>query len=74
MAQEMEIIAVHSRRCIGAREVVDWDRRGPAGDVVTHRNVPLVYMRESSYQEWRVAHQDAPHPPSSVWYYAVSVD
>ena len=69
--QDREIIADYVQHYPGQREVVDWDRADG-----THRNVPVVYLREVTKADYlaRCAPGYVPPDESERFYWEVSVD
>jgi hypothetical protein len=64
-----EIIADYRTHHVGEREVVDWTR--PDG---IYRNVPVVYMREVTLEDYRVDHPHAALTLDRCHFWEVSVD
>ncbi len=68
----MEIIADYIQHVAGEREVMSWDCR----DGKIYYNVPCVYVREVSREDYLAAHPDLPEPlePARRFFWEVSVD
>lgn len=70
-----EIVALPDDQIEGRREIVDWDRLDAEGQVVTHRNIPIVYIRRSSKAEYLEQNQNAPKEGLDGWFFwEVSID
>lgn len=78
MSAEREVVAVDDSGIYeGMRELVDWDRRDAIGNVVTHRNVPVMYLRQVSREDYHVANPGAPRhhvPNDGYFFWEVSID
>ena len=72
----MLIIADYKTHQVGAVEVFDWERR-INGQLVTYRDVPVMYVRDATLEEWEAEHPGVslewPHR-SGPFFYLVSVD
>lgn len=66
----MEIIADYVTHFVGEREVVDWTR--PDGK--TYLDVPVVYIREASRDEYVASHPHAVLESGRRHFWEVSVD
>lgn len=66
-----EIIADYCDHVAGEREVVDWDRHDG-----THYNVPLVYLRKVSAEDYlqQFPHMRGKVPAARCYFWEVSVD
>lgn len=69
---DREVTADYKQHVVGEREVVDWTRL----DGKTYRNVPVVYLREVTEDDYLASH---PHmrgklEPERRYFWEVSVD
>lgn len=72
---EREIVADYDDHHEGQRELVNWDRHDANGAVVTHRNVPVVYLRRASKAEYLERNPGAPSGDLDGYsFWEVSID
>jgi hypothetical protein len=70
-----EIVADCVDHIAGERELVDWDRLVD-GQVVTFRNIPVMYLRRATVEEYYAQHPTARgrFNPSERFFWLVSID
>jgi hypothetical protein len=70
-----EIVYDLKPHTVGEREVADWDRLVD-GRIVTFRDVPLVYLRPATRDEYLAQHPCAGSrfPPGDLFFWEVSID
>jgi hypothetical protein len=64
-----EIVADYRTHHVGEREVVDWTRQDGI-----YRNVPVVYMREVTLEDYRAAFPNSVLTLDRCHFWEVSVD
>jgi hypothetical protein len=65
-----EIIADYKQHVAGEREVVDWTRP----DGIRYRDVPVLYLRQVTEDDYRAGHPNAPREPERCYFWEVSID
>lgn len=73
---DREIVADYEDHYEGQRELCDWDRPDAQGRTVTHRNIPICYMRKTTKAEYLERNPGAPDDADldRYFFWEVSVD